>query len=102
MSERNKILEALEIRSKFLKRMYPNDPICKMCSNPVDRTMTGVNTVCIYHRMLWDSFMYDALNEYGDIEKVREEFDKWNKRLSKYQRDEIVIEMAKSPINWAC
>lgn len=102
MTEKKEILEALENRSKFLKEKYPDDPICKMCSNPVDRTMMGIETVCPYHRMLWDSFMYEAMDKYRDIEKVREEFMKWNKTLSDEERDNIVISMARSPINWEC
>ena len=103
MDEDAKCLEYLKNRSNFLKNTNPKDPKCKMCDNNVDRTMLGVDTLCPYHRMLWDSFMYEALGKYGDdIEKVREEFAKWNKTLSKKERDKIVIEMTKDPLNWAC
>jgi len=97
------VLQALKNRCKFLKNKFPDIKKCKMCDNPVDITMLGFDTCCPYHRMLFDSYFYNAMDEFGgDIEKVREEFDKWNKTLSGEQRNNIVAEMGKSSLNWMC
>lgn len=99
---KEELLKTVQDRSDFLKVKFPKDPKCKMCDNNVDRTMMGKDTACVYHRMLWDSFMYDAMDKYRDIKKVREEFVKWNNTLTKDKRDNIVADMAKSPLNWEC
>lgn len=96
-----KILEAFEERNKILRKELPNLPDCKIegCNNPVDVTMMGQDTCCIYHRMLWDYYMYPRVDTMN-VEDIRKGFFEWLQETPKDELDKCAIYMGNDKLNW--
>lgn len=111
MSKSAITLEDFEIRYKNIRQARPKVRQCTVrgCNNPRDSTKhLGENTCCAYHRLLFDYWMsevveLDKVEQYLKSQKgKRRAFTNWRNRTGEAMCDEIVLKMAKEPINWEC
>lgn len=74
------------------------------CNLPIDNTMLGWDTSCPYHRLLFDYWLYNVVDDLNRYTKQgrRSAFTQWVNRIGKKRCDEIVDEFSKVPINWEC
>ena len=104
-------LDDFEIRYRNIRKANPNVKKCttKGCPNPRDSTdLSGEDTSCAYHRLLFDLWMCDIAPIRGhDVTSMtqkgrRRAFTNWQNRTGKEALDRIVLKMALEPINWKC
>lgn len=102
-------LDDLEIRYNGIKEKNPKIPKCSKieCKNPIDWAgpHMGWDTSCAYHRLLFDYWIYEIVNQdlvVMERQERRIEFDKWIKSIGQEKADEIVLMMANEKINWMC
>ncbi len=105
-------LKDLEIRYQNLRKQFPKLKKCSVsnCNNPRDITPSlGKGASCAYHRLLFDYWTCDVLE---DMEKIyhymesqkgrRRAFTNWRNRTGKKTCDEIVLKLSQEGINWEC
>jgi len=108
--KRNVTLEDFQIRYKNIRLQNPKVKKCSVstCNNPRDSTPLGEDTSCAYHRLLFDFWACevmdnDKLFHYLESQKGRRRaFTNWMNRTGKDGLDKIVLRLAQEGINWEC
>lgn len=99
------INDLIKIRVHSLLKAKPTECTYPDCNLPLDNTTLGWDTSCLYHRLLFDHWLYEIaadINSYKTQQGKHSAFTQWVNRTGKKQCDEIVNEMSHIPINWEC
>jgi len=101
MEEETIDFKDFDIRYQMIREKYPDIGNCAFrgCKNPPD------DTVCSYHRLLFDHWMYEVKRSGIVIMSPRGRriaFSRWANKKGKEVCDTIVLDMAQDLINWVC
>jgi hypothetical protein len=99
------INDLIKIRVHSLLKSNPPECGYLGCNLPIDNTTLGWDTSCPYHRLLFDYWLYNIVEQDIDCytkQGRRSAFTQWVNKTGKERCDEIVEEYSHIPINWTC